>query len=82
MYSKKNSRAVSFQKIALHEKIPAIHTAEMRYNFKDEQHQYIVISDSKIFNEQGEPYVKDLLSNNSSNGNPIILKVNLRKNIE
>lgn len=31
---------------------------------------------------QGEPYVKDLLSNNSSNGNPIILKVNLRKNIE
>ena len=82
LYSKKNSRAVSFQKIALHEKIPAIHTAEMRYNFKDEQHQYIVISDSKIFNEQGEPYVKDLLSNNSSNGNPIILKVNLRKNIE
>ena len=31
---------------------------------------------------QGEPYVKDLLSNNSSNVNPIILKVNLRKDIE
>lgn len=77
LYNKKSKKANSFQRIIFHNDIPSVHTAAIKYNFKSEKQQYLVIPEHIFFDENDKPYVDGFLSNNVSNGNPIIAIVEL-----